>query len=583
MPFILGNFASSTLTAGLASGATGVGAVTVANGAAFPSFSGSDYTYLVLEDAALNREIVKVNARSGNAMDIPVGGRGLDGTTTRTWNTGDIVSLRYLRKMKLDHDTEGHAASVISNTPAGNIAATTVQAAIDELDAEKTTVKTTQEGEANFAVAGGTVQDMTATYSPSPELVDGMEFRVRALGSNTISSSSATVTMTIASPCVITWTANDLYEDQPIVLTTDGALATGLTAGQTIYVLNRVGDTFNVASTAGGTAINTSGTQSGTHTASAATYTLTAPTFDPVGVSATVTMTSASPCVVTHTAHGRVADEPVILTTTGALYTGLTAGQTVYIKSPTTDNYNLSATPGGAAINTSGTQSGFHTATIGKHTVYKQGGQALGKKDIFGAGHEIALRFRQYPARYELIATTTDLLGKEEIAVFPAGAMKPQLTSGCALLVWDESTTYKVMTSYLAFDAATQEYAQFSFRAPKALDESANFTAMFVWKEAASATVHNCVWQIEMQAQGDGDTLDSAWGTAVTVTDTGASGIRQISPETSAIVPGGTWAAGDEIIVRVSRKAADAADTLDVDAHLIEVVLFATYAASVEP
>lgn len=171
---------------------------------------------------------------------------------------------------------------------------------------------------------------------------------------------------------------------------------------------------------------------------------------------------------------------------------------------------------------------------------------------------------------------------KEVIGCFPAAAMKVPTTAGAAPLAWDESTTNKVMTGYLAFDKDTQEHAQFSFRAPNALDESAGFTARFIWKEAAGATAHACVWQVEMQAQGDGDSLDSAWGTAVAVTDTGAADKRYISDETATITPGGTWAAGDEIIVRVSRKAADAADTLDVDAHLIEVVLMATYAASVE-
>lgn len=178
---------------------------------------------------------------------------------------------------------------------------------------------------------------------------------------------------------------------------------------------------------------------------------------------------------------------------------------------------------------------------------------------------------------------TLALIGvKEVIGCFPAAAMKVPTTAGAATLAWSESTTNKVMTGYLAFDKDTQEHAQFSFRAPNALDESAGFTARFIWKEAASATAHDCVWQIEMQAQGDGDTIDSAWGTAVTVTDTGAADKRYISAETATITPGGTWAAGDEIIVRLSRKATDAADTLDVDAHLIEVVLMATYAVSVE-
>jgi len=37
----------------------------------------------------------------------------------------------------INDTTDAHAASAITNTPAGNVAATTVQAAINELDTEK--------------------------------------------------------------------------------------------------------------------------------------------------------------------------------------------------------------------------------------------------------------------------------------------------------------------------------------------------------------------------------------------------------------------------------------------------------------
>lgn len=78
----------------------------------------------------------------------------------------------------------------------------------------------------------------------------------------------------------------------------------------------------------------------------------------------TVTMTIASPAVVSWTAHGLSDGDPVKFTTTGALPTGLTAGTTYYVKSPGTNSFNVAATPGGAAINTTGTQSGTHTATV---------------------------------------------------------------------------------------------------------------------------------------------------------------------------------------------------------------------------
>lgn len=76
----------------------------------------------------------------------------------------------------------------------------------------------------------------------------------------------ATVTMTIASPCVLTWTSNVLRNNHPIKFSTTGALPTGLVAGTTYYLKSKSGDTFQLAATPGGTSINTSGSQSGVHT-----------------------------------------------------------------------------------------------------------------------------------------------------------------------------------------------------------------------------------------------------------------------------------------------------------------------------
>ena len=74
----------------------------------------------------------------------------------------------------------------------------------------------------------------------------------------------------------------------------------------------------------------------------------------------TVTLTIASPCVVTDAAHGFVNGDRVVLSTTGALPTGLSAGVRYYVVNATTNTYQLSLTSGGAAINTSGTQTGTH-------------------------------------------------------------------------------------------------------------------------------------------------------------------------------------------------------------------------------
>jgi len=80
-----------------------------------------------------------------------------------------------------------------------------------------------------------------------------------------------------------------------------------------------------------------------------------------IGTTGTVfTITIASPGVITTTIS--LADgEAVSLLTTGALPTGLTVGTLYYVVNSTGTTFNLAATPGGAAINTSGTQSGIQS------------------------------------------------------------------------------------------------------------------------------------------------------------------------------------------------------------------------------
>jgi hypothetical protein len=77
---------------------------------------------------------------------------------------------------------------------------------------------------------------------------------------------------------------------------------------------------------------------------------------------ATFTITIGASAVVTSTI-SLVDKTPVILTNAGypsALPTGLTVGTTYYVKGTGGTSFNLSLTPGGAAITTSGTQSGTH-------------------------------------------------------------------------------------------------------------------------------------------------------------------------------------------------------------------------------
>jgi len=76
-----------------------------------------------------------------------------------------------------------------------------------------------------------------------------------------------------------------------------------------------------------------------------------------------VTVTVASPAVFTLTNHGLAAGDVVYLETSGALPTGLSPDVPYYVIASglTTNTFELSASRGGAAINTSGSQSGTHS------------------------------------------------------------------------------------------------------------------------------------------------------------------------------------------------------------------------------
>lgn len=76
-----------------------------------------------------------------------------------------------------------------------------------------------------------------------------------------------------------------------------------------------------------------------------------------------VTVTVANPAVFTCTAHALVPGDRVYLSTSGALPSGLATYTVYYVIASglTTNTFQLSATAGGAAIVTSGTQSGTHS------------------------------------------------------------------------------------------------------------------------------------------------------------------------------------------------------------------------------
>lgn len=144
------------------------------------------------------------------------------------------------------------------------------------------------------------------------------------------------VTLTSASPAVASWTAHGLMTGQKLWFA-GAPVPTGMSASTDYFV----------------------------RWASANTFTLSS-----VNTGSVVTVSIASPGVVSWPAHGFSANDQLLFGTNGALPTGLTASNngaavpTYYFVKTVLDanTFTVSATSGGAVINTTGTQSGTHIA-----------------------------------------------------------------------------------------------------------------------------------------------------------------------------------------------------------------------------
>jgi hypothetical protein len=135
--------------------------------------------------------------------------------------------------------------------------------------------------------------------------------------------------VTIASPAVVTVAVAPAL-GTAVAFTTTGALPTGLTANTAYYVFNRTPTTYNLATTP--------------------------------GQYQTATISIGAPAVITVGTAPNNGDV-VSFSTTSALPTGIVAGTNYFVINRTSTTFNISATSGGSAIATSGSQSGVQTAT----------------------------------------------------------------------------------------------------------------------------------------------------------------------------------------------------------------------------
>jgi hypothetical protein len=151
----------------------------------------------------------------------------------------------------------------------------------------------------------------------------------------------------------------------------------------------------------------------------------------------------------------------------------------------------------------------------------------------------------------------------------PAAAWIPRTTTGCGVDSREIGSTNRQNFDELLFDAGTDEFAQALHILPNTYN-SGTITARFYW--TASSGSGAVIWGIQGRAFADDDALDTAFGTAQTVTDTLlAADDMHITSATSAITLGGTPAANTPIQFQIYRDADAGGDTLAVDARLLGV------------
>lgn len=125
----------------------------------------------------------------------------------------------------------------------------------------------------------------------------------------------------------------------------------------------------------------------------------------------------------------------------------------------------------------------------------------------------------------------------------------------------------------LAYDASSEEWATFQFRMPA--DYASSPIATVQWK-ATSATSGGVVWDVRVAAVTAGDATDvdaKGFGSANTATGTAPATAGYLVDTAVTLTNADSLAAGDFVVLRVARAAADGSDTATGDAELAQVVL----------
>tara|TARA_Y100001938_G_scaffold21541_1_gene27680 strand:+ start:5243 stop:6460 length:1218 start_codon:yes stop_codon:yes gene_type:complete len=164
--------------------------------------------------------------------------------------------------------------------------------------------------------------------------------------------------------------------------------------------------------------------------------------------------------------------------------------------------------------------------------------------------------------------------GKQTIWV-PATAMYATTTNGCADIDQTELTAGQPELKTLDFDPSSDENAQFTIAFPKAWDPSQLIMYQVFWT-ANSTNTGDCIWNLKGVGIADNDAIDTAFGTAVAITDahSGTANDLNVTAQSGSVTIAGSPAADEDVFFNISRDANNGSDTFTGDAKLLGIKIF---------
>jgi|32_taG_2_1085360.scaffolds.fasta_scaffold08114_2 hypothetical protein len=164
--------------------------------------------------------------------------------------------------------------------------------------------------------------------------------------------------------------------------------------------------------------------------------------------------------------------------------------------------------------------------------------------------------------------------GKQTIWV-PATAMYATTTNGCADIDQTELTAGQPELKTLDFDPSSDENAQFTIAFPKAWDPSQLIMYQVFWT-ANSTNTGDCIWNLKGVGIADNDAIDTAFGTAVAITDahSGTANDLNVTAQSGSVTIAGSPAADEDVFFNISRDADNGSDTFTGDAKLLGIKIF---------